>query len=142
MGGPALSAAPAGSPFLLDTHVWVWYLVGSPRLPGSLHTVIDASLGRLWLSPISVWELGMLAARGRVVLEGGLRAWHTEAQRALPLEEASLTDEVALRSHEIDLGHRDPADHLLAATALVHGLTLLTLDERLVAAPWLPTRSE
>ena len=28
---------------------------------------------------------------------------------------------------------------LLAATALVYGLTLVTVDERLVAAPWLPT---
>jgi PIN domain nuclease of toxin-antitoxin system len=58
-----------------------------------------------------------------------------------PLTEAALTTEVALRSTEIDLGHGDPADHLLAATALVHGLTLLTLDERLLAADWLPTRS-
>ena len=58
-----------------------------------------------------------------------------------PIEEAALTREVALRSGQLDLGHRDPADHLLAATAIVHGLTLLTLDERMAMAPWLPTRS-
>jgi PIN domain nuclease of toxin-antitoxin system len=105
MGSPALSTdrpARAGAPYLLDTHIWVWYLVGSPRLSDGVRREIDASLEQLWLSPISVWELGMLAARGRVVLDGGLRSWYAAARHALPLEEASLTGEVALRSLDID----------------------------------------
>jgi PIN domain nuclease of toxin-antitoxin system len=121
--------------------VWVWYVAGSPRLPPSLRDEVDASPGQLWLSPISVWELGMLHARGRVELDGGIRAWVERALRGFPLAEASLTREVTLRSHEIDLGHRDPADHLLAATALVHDLTVMTLDDRLTQAAWLPTRA-
>lgn len=144
MGGPALSTTderPAGPPYLLDTHIWLWYLVGSERVPDTIRTEIELAVGQSWVSPISVWELGMLHARGRIDLRGGLRTWLDAAMRAFPVQEASLTREVALRSHEIDLGHRDPADHLLAATALVHGLTLLTLDERMAAASWLPTRS-
>ncbi len=129
----------AGAPFLLDTHIWVWYLIGSDRLPVRLRETIDQSLGRLWLSPMSVWEVGMLAARGRLELLGGTRDWCARAHRALPTESASLTGEVALRSHELDLDHRDPVDRLLAATALVHGLTLMTADERLISADWLPT---
>jgi PIN domain nuclease of toxin-antitoxin system len=42
----------------------------------------------------------------------------------------------------LDLGHRDPADQVLAATALAHGLTLITLDARLTGADWLPTLSD
>jgi PIN domain nuclease of toxin-antitoxin system len=102
---------------------------------------MDGSSGELWLSPISIWEVGMLQARGRLQLDGGPRRWVTTALHAFPLHEAALTGEVALRSHELELGHRDPADHLLAATALVHELTLLTMDERLASAPWLPSRS-
>ena len=59
----------------------------------------------------------------------------------LPVQEAPLSFEVAQRSQELELPHRDPADHLLAATALVHGLTLLTADRRLTALDWLPTRA-
>lgn len=59
-----------------------------------------------------------------------------------PLEEAVLTREVALQSTELDLGYRDPVHHVLAATALVHGLRLVTLDEWLRDAGWLPTRSD
>jgi PIN domain nuclease of toxin-antitoxin system len=144
VGGTALTEAEdtrPTAPYLLDTHIWLWYVVGTDRLPLTLRGVIDDAIGHLWISPISIWELGMLHARGRIELQGGPRRWVEAATHAFPLQEASLTSDVALRSHEVELDHRDPADHLLAATALVHGLTLLTLDVRLVAATWLPTRS-
>lgn len=131
----------AGPPFLLDTHVWFWYLIGSPRLRDGLHGAIDAALGELWLSPISVWELCMLDERGRVRLEPDPRTWVEEALRRLPLEEAALNREVALLGSEIELAHRDPADRFLAATAIVFGLTLVTVDERLIRARGIPTRS-
>ena len=131
----------AGPPFLFDTHVWFWYLVGSDRLPGGLRDAVDGALGELWLSPISVWELCVLDERGRVRLEPDPRSWVEEAMARLPLEEAPLNREVALVSREVRLDHRDPADRFLAATALVFDLTLLTLDERLTAARGVPTRS-
>jgi PIN domain nuclease of toxin-antitoxin system len=131
----------AGAPYLLDTHIWVWYVLASDRLPRGLRIALDAASGERWLSPISVWELGLLEQRGRLRLAGGLRAWVQEALARVPLKEASLTREVAMVSHEVDLPHRDPADRFLAATALVHDLTLVTVDERLCDATRLRTRS-
>lgn len=131
----------AGPPYLLDTHVWFWYLTGSPRLPQGLREAIDGSLGELWLSPISVWELCVLDERGRVRLSPDPRSWVEQALERLPLEEAALNREVALQSREVELAHRDPADRFLAATALVFGLALLTVDERLTRARGIPTRS-
>lgn len=125
--------------YLLDTHVWLWYLAGSDRLPRSLRALVDESAADCWLSPISIWEVGLLAERGRVEIQGELRSWAEEALVSLPLREAPLNREVALRSREIRLPHRDPADHFLAATALVYELTLVTVDDRLTAAEWLPT---
>jgi PIN domain nuclease of toxin-antitoxin system len=142
VGGPALTLERPGPPYLLDTHVWLWYLGGSDRLPPGLRIAMDAAVGHLWYSPISVWEIGMLEARGTLKLDGGARAWLGTALTRYPLQEAALTREVALRSTELALGHRDPADHVLAATALVHGLTLVTVDERLRGAAWLSTRSD
>ena len=83
----------------------------------------------------------MLAQRGRVRIEGDFRTWFVQAQRKLPLQEARLTTEVALASQEMELSHRDPADHFLAATALVYELTLLTVDKHLIQAKWLSTQS-
>lgn len=135
------ASSAAGAPYLLDTHIWIWHVSGSERLPATLRTALDEAAGQLWLSPISVWEVGMLAARGRIELTGGPRRWVEQAQVRFPLAEAALTSEVALRSHEVELEHRDPADRLLAATAIVHDLTLLTVDDRLAAAPGVRTRS-
>ncbi|MEX2557769.1 MAG: type II toxin-antitoxin system VapC family toxin [Actinomycetota bacterium] len=135
------AAARNTAGLLLDTHIWFWYLTGSRRLPAGVRRAIDRSAEPPWLSPISIWELGVLTGRGRVRLDVPLRRWIADAREAFPLQDAPLNDEIALRSLEISLPHRDPADHFLAATALVYHLTLATLDDRLIEADWLPTRS-
>lgn len=84
----------------------------------------------------------MLARRGRVHVPGGLANWSETALRKFPLRDAAFTREVAAASVDLTLPQRDPADRFLAATALVHGLTLLTVDEALITVDWLPTRSE
>jgi PIN domain nuclease of toxin-antitoxin system len=131
----------AGAPYLLDTHIWFWYVVASDRLPSGLREALDAAESERWLSPISVWELGLLEEQARVRLIGGLRSWVQEALRRLPLREAPLNREAAILSHELELSHADPRDRFLAATALVYDLTLVTVDEQLCAARWLRTRS-
>lgn len=136
MGGSPLSEG-----YLLDTHVWLWHLAGSEKLPQALRLLIDSEPGRCWLSPVSIWEAGMLARKGVLRMEGDLREWLETARRRLPLREASLNAEIALTSLEVDLEHRDPADRFLAATALVFDLALLTVDRRLDGARWLPTIS-
>jgi len=128
--------------FLLDTHIWFWYLIGSDRLPTGLRDLLDMPQQVSWLSPISVWEVGMLAARGRIRLHAELRQWVVQARQQLPLQDALLNPEVALTSREITLPHRDPADHFIAATTIVYDLTLLTVDQHLTQVEWLPTRSE
>ena len=135
MGGARLNG------FLLDTHVWFWHLTGSGRLPPSLRRAIDQMQDPPWLSPISVWELGMLAKRRRVEIDRPYREWVEEARNRFPVEEAPLTHEIALVSDEVELAHLDPADRFIAATAIVHGLTLLTVDRRLTRAKAISTRS-
>lgn len=127
--------------FLLDTHIWLWYLGGSSRLPKGLRQLIDEGPSDCWLSPISLWEAGMLASRGRIKIPCSFRDWVGQAMQKFVVSEAAINHEVALLTHEINLAHEDPADHLIAASALVFDLTLLTVDERLAKARWLPTRS-
>ncbi len=128
--------------YLLDTHIWFWYLIGSAHLPNGLRELIDEAQDECWFSPISVWELSMLSARRRIKISGEFRQWIVRAMELFPVREASLNLEVAIVSQEIKLLHRDPADHFLAATAKVYDLTLLTVDRRLLGLDWLPSRSE
>ena len=129
------------SGLLLDTHVWFWHLIGSERLPVRLREALDSRPGECWLSPISIWEIGMLAQKRRIQLGSELRTWVSEAFKAFPLRIADLNHEVALASLEVKLPHKDPADRFLAATAQVFDLTLATVDGRLISARWPSTQS-
>lgn len=118
---------------LLDTHVWLWFHLDPQRLgPAATDAVLDTA-NEPWLSPASVWEMALLADGGRIALDRPPAAWLDAALAALPVRDASLTRDVALRSRTIDLPHQDPVDRFLAATAAVHGLTLVTADRRLLA---------
>ena len=117
---------------LLDTHIWIWSLVAPGKLSARVARELANPANDLWLSPITVWETALLLERGRIVVEADPVAWVEQMLRATPAREAPLTHEVAIRSRHIQLSHPDPADRLLAATAQVHELTLVTADERLL----------
>lgn len=125
--------------YLLDTHIWLWYAAGSADLASSLREALDDAIGRCWLSPISLWEVGVLARKGRIRPEGDVSSWIDRYLRDVPMREAPINFEVAKLVETLSLPQNDPGDRFLAATTLVYDLTLVTLDENLAAATWLPT---
>ena len=115
---------------LLDTHIWIWSLAEPKRLSRSVHRELIDTNNELWLSPVSIWEVLLLHAKGRIKLPGSLGEWIARATSVL--REAPLTHEIVVVAHELALSHQDPADRFLAATASVLGLTLVTADQRLL----------
>ena len=126
---------------LLDTHIWLWYLLGDKRLSTQLQTTIAAATTELWLSPISIWETLILAEKGRLSLQPNLVAWVDLALNTLEIREASLNRHIAILSRQINLPHQDPSDRFIAATAVYHQLTLATVDTNLTGVSWLQTLS-
>lgn len=124
---------------LLDTHIWIWLVLGSERLPQKIKKQLENPDNELWLSPISCWETMMLHAKKRIHLAKGAQEWVREALDVYPFCEATINHEVAIKSREIILPQEDPADHFIAATALIYNLTLVTLDKHLQQEKWLPT---
>ena len=119
---------------LLDTHIWLWSVLEPTRLSRRVAEEIQDSSNELWLSPISIWELVVLAQKGRMLSGEDMETWLPQAMRALPLREAPVTYEVARETGRLQISHRDPADRFLLATAKVFELTLVTSDERLLKA--------
>ena len=124
---------------LLDTHIWIWYLSGSARLPKRYRETLDRDNNQIWLSPISVWETLILAEKGKLSLKPEPISWIQQSLKRWPIKEAPLNIQISIRSRQLDLPHQDPADRFISATALIYDLTLMTIDERLISAPWLPT---
>lgn len=123
---------------LLDTHAWIWYLAGSAKLPKVLRETIEDEENGIWLSPISVLEAIVLGEKGRIKLEPNPILWARDALKECCFREAPINTEIAIRSREIRLPHQDPADRLLAATAIIYGIKLATVDKVLLKAKWLP----
>jgi PIN domain nuclease of toxin-antitoxin system len=124
---------------LLDTHVLLWSLLAPERLSAESAAELANPRNEIWVSPISAWEIALLAERGRIEIDGDPETWPAEALNRVPAREAPLTVEIALLSRRVPLPHQDPADRFLAATALVHDLVLLTNDSRLLECEEIPT---
>ena len=124
------------TPLLLDTHVLLWLLRGDPRLSPPVRQRIDeaARQRQLWVSAITPWEIGMLVAKGRLVLDRDVAEW-IDAALALPgLQLAPLDPGVAVASTRLpQLFHGDPADRIVVATARHLAAALVTADTVLLA---------
>jgi PIN domain nuclease of toxin-antitoxin system len=114
---------------LLDTHIWIWILEDSGRLGRQTRQLVNDPKNEVWLSPISTWEVLTLNDKGRIELRGDLREWLARATGGT--KEAPLTHEIALAARKLEM-HQDPADRMLAATAQVLDISLVTADERLL----------
>ena len=122
---------------LLDTHIWIWNDLEPWKLASDINRALANPENQLWLSPVSIWEITVLLEKRRINLKQDFRSWADESVRDLQLQEAVISWEVAHEMRYTLLGHRDPADRFLVATAKVYDMTLVTADERLMSVPGL-----
>ena len=121
---------------LLDTHAWLWLVGGAEPLKRSVLSTVEqgARQGRIRVSAISVWEVAMLEAKGRIRLSKDCLAWVHDALASPGLSLVPLTPEIAVESSRLPWTfHGDPADRILVATARLLGATLLTRDTGILA---------
>ncbi len=123
-------------PLLLDTHVWYWLVSGHEKLAEAalIRRLERAAVeGRLHLSVISIWEIAMLEAKGRLSLGRRCESWVEEAMEKSHVRLAHLDPAIAILSTRLQgFAYGDPADRILAATVLEKGWTLATADQRLI----------
>lgn len=118
---------------LLDTAALVWTVQGNRRLGRHAAAVLRrAAAGTVGYSVVSLYEIGLLAGRGRISLQADLAAWRRELLANGFIEHA-LHGEHAVRATDLSGLPSDPADRLIVATAIVTGATLVTSDEKILA---------
>ena len=114
---------------LLDTHVLLWWLDDSPRLPSPMRELIADPERTVLISTATLWEIRIKQNLGRLVLPPQFDA---------AIDEGGFLWLPVSRKHadatsELPLHHRDPFDRMLVAQARCEQLTLLTVDARLSA---------
>lgn len=118
---------------LLDTHIWIWAFMRPEKVSRRLRRELDSPRNELFLSPVSVWEAHRALRAKRFGLKVPFQTWLAEAMAARPMTAAPFTFDVAAEAAALVMPQPDPGDLFIAATAIVHGLTLATADEQLLA---------
>ncbi len=125
---------------LLDTHALVWWVADASRLSVRARRAIRSALrdGPVAASAISLFEIATAIRRGRLVLATSAEQWIADI-RALPeLRVEPVSAEIAQVAGSFgETVPGDPADRIIAATAMALGLALVTADDRLHRAPGL-----
>jgi PIN domain nuclease of toxin-antitoxin system len=120
---------------LLDTHIWLWWLLGDGSLSSGEREALDryAQQGKLSISWITIWETEMLERKGRVLLEPDFTTWIRQASSPGIAAILAVDLDVILAQRSLpDSFHSDPADRLIAATSLLSGYPLFTHNKRII----------
>ena len=114
---------------LIDTHALLWWKTGDRRLSSSAKKAI-LQARRVWVSPLTFWELAVLTQRSRIKLKTGLFEWIRTVLSDEQLEVAALTPTAAASAGMIGSSFRgDIADRFLYATARELDVPFVTKDD-------------
>jgi PIN domain nuclease of toxin-antitoxin system len=127
---------------LLDTHVLLWWLDAPGRLsPRQAQAISDAQANgeRLAVAAFTLWQIAKLVEHGRLTFDDPIELVLDRIERSPALSILPLDARVALESTRLgDQMPRVPANQLIVATARVHGLRLVTSDERIRRSETVP----
>jgi len=113
---------------LIDTHVLIWWLGRSRRIPRATRDrLLDAGI-EVRVSAATAWEIVVKRRIGKLAFDTDFLAAFDARVQKLGFDPMGVTARHAIRGAEIDSAHKDPFDRMLAGQALVEDLTLVSAD--------------
>jgi PIN domain nuclease of toxin-antitoxin system len=127
---------------VLDTQVWLWWVHDVSKLSKRAVLAIREAeqTDGIRVSVISVWEIAVKSALGRLELSMEMNEWFRLAS-AYPnvlVEPVSARDAIA-SARLPGVFHKDPADRIIVAMSRRHGVGLVTSDGLIRAYPHVAT---
>lgn len=113
---------------ILDTHVFLWWVLDVPRLSVEARSILQDGANELLFSTASAYELTIKAQSGRLSLPEPPDSYVPNRLAANAFESLSIELAHALRAGSLPTIHRDPFDRMLVAQAQIEGLPILTAD--------------
>lgn len=114
--------------FLLDTHIFLWFIAGSERLRDPARALLVDAENEALLSVASLWEIAIKVNLGKLTLERPFEKLIPEQLSVTEIDRLPIRMEHLVTLLKLPLHHRDPFDRLIIAQALTEGLPVLSSD--------------
>jgi len=116
---------------LLDTHAFLWFIIGSSELSIRAREVIEDRTIEKFLSIASLWEMAIKASLGKMILS---EPFHILIPRQITDSGFSILNlDIAhvLTVATLPFHHRDPFDRILVAQATQERMSVVSSDAHL-----------
>ena len=118
---------------LLDTHVVIWLAQDYRRISSKAQAAIEQARRKergVAVSDITLFEIALLASRGRVSFKPNVETTLSEVERQFIV--LPISANIALQAYELPAGFpNDPVDRIIGATALIEDIPLVTADSQI-----------
>lgn len=113
--------------YLLDTHIFIWWLSSDKRLKGSWRQLISDPHNLIFVSVVSAWEMSIKLQLGKLRLKAPL----SDCFKDLQFEMLNISLNHVLNLNRLPLKHKDPFDRMLVSQAKVEDCILITDDRKI-----------
>ena len=117
---------------VIDSHTLLWWFEGGEKLSAPVREILSGIGGKdrgFMVSAVTFWEFRLKEMRGQLQPKRPLREWPEVLIQTGNVRLMDVTTEIWLLTAEIPWAHRDPADRIIAATAHIYGVPVLTKDD-------------
>jgi len=114
--------------FLLDTHVFLWWIIDSPKLATDAKNAIVSGQNQIYISAATTWEISIKKSIGKLDAPDDLDGI-VEQERFIQLPISLYHGQIA---GQLPQHHRDPFDRMLISQAQTEGLILVTADPNIL----------
>jgi PIN domain nuclease of toxin-antitoxin system len=113
---------------LLDTHAFLWFLMGNPNLSANARTLIEDQANGKFLSIASLWEIAIKVSISKLALSAPFDSLIPQQLKVNGFELLNLEIAHAAALINLPFHHRDPFDRLLIAQAMVEQMQIVSID--------------
>ena len=115
--------------FLLDTHVFIWWIQDNKQLSKKVRKIISDPANEIYISSASIWEMSIKCRLGKLEIKGFSEEFLKKQIIGNSFSFLPISLQHSFRIYELEISHKDPFDHMLIAQAQVENCAIITKDE-------------
>jgi len=114
--------------YLLDAQALLWFINGDKRLPGKYRDIFAKSSNQIFISLVTIWEIGIKNAIGKLSIKGNLQEFVKKEIEGYNFYYMDIRLNHIIEATSLPMHHRDPFDRLLIAQSRLENIPVISSD--------------